>query len=294
MSFGELGRRLAVAAVGVPAVVLLLFLGGWYITVPLALLAALGAGELYGMAAARGVRACGAGGIAAAAALVRVGGACPAGAAMAPWAFALLSVLLLVSLAAALRLRGPGDAPLAASAVTVAGALYAGLPLAVVPLLHALPAGSGWGGETLSPWVGTFAVALPVAATWVGDAAAYFVGSAWGRRKLAPSISPGKSWIGSWGGLVGAGVAAAVWYLLARPVLPGFPLPLAGVLALGVLLGVAAQVGDLVESLLKREAGVKDSGTLFPGHGGVLDRLDALAFTLPLAYGLLALPGAVS
>lgn len=278
------------AALGVPAVVVLLYLGGWYISVPVAVLSALGAGELYGMAAERGVRPYRAAGMVAAGGLVVLGAAFPAFAAFAPWALFLVAALLLGCLAASLWLRPADRGPLGAVAVTVAGALYAGLPLAVVPLLHALPTSAGWGGTPGSAWMGTFAVALPVAATWVGDSAAYFVGSAWGRTKLAPSISPGKSRVGAWGGLAGAAAAAAAWHLLARSALPSFPLSLVGVVGLGVLLGAAAQVGDLVESLLKREAGVKDSGRLFPGHGGVLDRLDALVFTLPLAYALLTLP----
>lgn len=291
MSSGELVRRLAVAAVGVPAVIALLWLGGWWITVPVAGLGALGAGELYQMAAEKGIRPFRAAGMAATAGVILLGAAFPTFSSLAPWALGLLLALLLLSLAATLWLRSADERPLPSVAVTVAGPLYAGLPLVAIPLLHALPQGAGWGGEPPSRWMGTFAVALPVAATWVGDSAAYFVGSALGRKKLAPTISPGKSWAGSWGGLAGAGLAVAVWYLLARPVLPAFPLALPVAVALGVVLGMAAQVGDLVESLLKREAGVKDSGSLFPGHGGVLDRLDALVFTLPLGYLLLALPG---
>jgi len=289
MSSGELWRRLAVAGVGVPAVVALLWLGGWWITVPVAVLGALGAGELYTLAAAREVRAFRPLGMAATAGLILLGAAFPSFSSLAPWALGLLASLLLVSMAATLGLRAAGEGPLAAVGVTVLGALYVGLPLASVPLLHALPTHGEWTGVPASAWAGTFAVALPVAATWVGDAAAYFLGTAFGRRKLAPSISPGKSWVGSFGGLAGAGLAAAVWYLLASPVLPGMPLSLGTAVGMGVLLGVGAQVGDLVESLLKREAGVKDSGTLFPGHGGVLDRLDALAFTLPLGFACLVL-----
>jgi phosphatidate cytidylyltransferase len=124
-----------------------------------------------------------------------------------------------------------------------------------------------------------------LAATWLGDSTALFVGTAWGHGGLAPSISPKKSWVGVWGGLAGAGVAAAVWFVIAEARLPGLPVPgpLVAVLV-GVVLGIAAIVGDLVESLFKRDAGVKDSGSFFPGHGGVLDRLDALIFTLPAAY----------
>lgn len=290
MAAGDLGRRLAVSAVGVPVVILLLYMGGWWLALPLAVLAALGAGELYGMARAGGVQPFGSLGTVAAAGLVLLAGAFPTFPTLAPWALATLAGLFFLCLPAALTLRKAADGPLTATAVTVVGAFYAGLPLALVPLLHTLPAEGGWAGEPASPWMGTLAVALPVAVTWVGDASAYFVGSAFGRTKLAPTISPGKSWAGAWGGLVGAGAAAGLWYLVARGVLPGFPIPWAGVVMVGVALGMAAQVGDLVESLFKREAGIKDSGTLFPGHGGVLDRLDALVFTLPLAYAILAVP----
>lgn len=289
MKSGELGRRLAVSAVGVPAVIALLYLGGWFISVPVATLAALGARELFGMARARGVRPFGVPGMVTAGALVLLASAFPAWRVFSPWALAVVGVLFMGSLAATLWRRRADQSPLGGAAVTVGGALYAGLPMAVVPLLHELPRTAGWGGAPLSPWAGMFAVAFPVAATWVGDSAAYFVGSAFGRTKLAPSISPGKSWAGAMGGLAGAGAASALWYLLAAPFLPAFPLSLAAAVGAGVLLGVAAQMGDLVESLLKREAGVKDSGTLFPGHGGVLDRLDALTFSLPVGYVLLAL-----
>ncbi len=293
MTSGELGRRLAVAAVGVPAVVALLYMGGWFIAVPVAALAALGARELFGMARARGVRPFGPPGMVAAGVLVLLAALLPSWAAFSPWALGVVGVLLMGCLAATLWRRRADQAPLGGAAVTVGGALYAGLPMAVVPLLHDLPRTAGWGGEPLSPWAGMFAVAFPVAATWVGDSAAYFVGSAFGRTKLAPSISPGKSRAGAVGGLAGAGAATAVWYFLAMPFLPHFPLSLIASVGVGVLLGVAAQVGDLVESLLKREAGIKDSGSLFPGHGGVLDRLDALTFSLPVAYALLAVAEAL-
>ena len=127
---------------------------------------------------------------------------------------------------------------------------------------------------------------------WMADIAAYFGGRAFGRRKLASSISPGKSWEGVWSGLVGVFVLAAVWVALDRRY--GFDGPslytllldhlgIAGlVLALAVMSGFSV-VGDLIESLVKRAAGAKDSSRLLPGHGGVLDRVDALLPVLPLA-----------
>lgn len=134
---------------------------------------------------------------------------------------------------------------------------------------------------------------------WTADIAAYFAGHAWGGRfskgKLAPSISPGKSWEGVWGGMAGVLVLACAWIALERsgvlpaPSLYGHLQARGGwaLLVLGVLfLAAMSVVGDLVESLVKRSAGVKDSSGLLPGHGGVLDRVDALLPTLPLAMML--------
>lgn len=128
-----------------------------------------------------------------------------------------------------------------------------------------------------APWV---LLAL-MAVVWVADSAAYFAGHRWGRRKLAPSISPGKTWEG----VAGAAVGVAVYYALVWA--SGLNNLLNNHLIMSLLL-VAAMlplsiIGDLFESLVKRQAGVKDSGTLLPGHGGVLDRIDALTSTLPLA-----------
>jgi phosphatidate cytidylyltransferase len=116
---------------------------------------------------------------------------------------------------------------------------------------------------------------------WVADTAAYFVGRKWGRRKLAPSISPGKSWEGAWGGIAGALAYAIICGGLAGGV-AWIPL-----VAGAALLAVLSIVGDLFESAAKRQAGVKDSGTLLPGHGGILDRIDSATATLPLAALLL-------
>ncbi len=130
---------------------------------------------------------------------------------------------------------------------------------------------------------------------WMADVAAYFGGRRFGKRKLAPSISPGKSWEGVWSGLAGVFLLAGLWWLIDRrfgvdtPSLytrlqqglgwPGAALALASLSAFSVM-------GDLVESLVKRSAGAKDSSRLLPGHGGVLDRVDALLPVLPLALAL--------
>ncbi len=279
---------------GIPAVLALAYVGGWAFGAVVALMSALGARELYRLAGAHGVRPLRWLGMPGAAALVLAAVCCPGFAGYAPVALGILGAVALVSMVSVLFARSPRENPMAVVAVTLFGPVYAGLLLAGAPLLHALPARRGWGGVEASPWMGAVVLLLPLAATWAGDAAAYFAGSAWGKRKLAPGISPTKSWVGFWAELVVAALAGVAWVSLAQGVLPRMPLhsPAAGA-ALGAVLGLGAVAGDLVESAFKRGAGVKDSGALFPGHGGVLDRLDALTFTVPLAYVVLALVGIV-
>lgn len=126
-------------------------------------------------------------------------------------------------------------------------------------------------------WLEPLAVLLVLVLVWIADSAAYFVGRAWGRRKLAPTVSPGKTWEGVAGGLVGAVLYAIIIALFTDR---GAWLAL---VATAILLGMVSIVGDLFESAAKRQAGVKDSGSLLPGHGGILDRIDSATAALPLA-----------
>ncbi len=164
-----------------------------------------------------------------------------------------------------------------------------GWPLAAALLLAC------WVALVALRGISPLALFVAMSIVWVADIAAYFFGRAFGRRKLAPRISPGKSWEGAigglfavaLGGLLAAGAPALAQTLPAR--LVGAWTPAGAVLAL-VALAALSIVGDLHESLLKRQAGVKDSGTLLPGHGGVLDRVDALIPVMPAAvllHGLL-------
>jgi phosphatidate cytidylyltransferase len=118
--------------------------------------------------------------------------------------------------------------------------------------------------------------------SWAGDTAALYVGRAFGRHKLAPRVSPSKTWEGSIGSVVGAVIAAGVY---ARYLIPSAPLW--AVLAVAAAGNIAGQLGDLCESAFKRGAGVKDSGTTLPGHGGWLDRIDSSLFSIPVVYALL-------
>lgn len=132
---------------------------------------------------------------------------------------------------------------------------------------------------------GDHAVVYALLIVWLADSGAYFAGRRWGAAKLAPAVSPGKTWAGLWGGL-------AVCALLALAIATWQQLPLLPLLAVTLVAGVYSVVGDLTESLAKRFAGVKDSGSLIPGHGGVLDRFDSLLAAAPvLMLGAELLPG---
>jgi phosphatidate cytidylyltransferase len=130
-------------------------------------------------------------------------------------------------------------------------------------------------------------VLMPLAVTWLNDTGAYAAGRAFGRHKLYPAVSPGKTWEGFFGGAL-ASIGAA---FLVRALFLG-SLTTVDCLAIALPCSVLGPVGDLSESMLKRAYGVKDSGKLIPGHGGLLDRIDALLFNLPYIwlYATLALP----
>lgn len=154
--------------------------------------------------------------------------------------------------------------------VTLAGVVYVGFLLSHLLLLRGLGEGTGW--DQGLKWV-----SLAFFCTWAADTFAYFVGVAIGKRKLAPKISPGKSVEGVLGGSLGAVLVGYLWG------------PVAGIAAwqaagLGLIISLISVLGDLTESALKRHVGVKDSGTLLPGHGGVLDRFDSSLFVLPFVY----------
>ena len=156
--------------------------------------------------------------------------------------------------------RTPPDQSLA-----TLGAMTFGVPY------FSLPVASFYHLQRQDPWV----VFLLLAVVWVGDAAALYGGTLWGRRKLAPVVSPHKTWEGATAGFITGVLVAGIWSYLRLGKIS------ASVVALGAVVAVVAQLGDLVESLIKRGASVKDSGNLLPGHGGLLDRLDALLFAAP-------------
>ena len=127
-------------------------------------------------------------------------------------------------------------------------------------------------------------VLFAVSVTWMGDTFAYFFGTRFGTTKLLESVSPKKTRLGGVAGLVGSMLTAGgLGYFLLGDI-PGYGISWPLAMLFGIVIGVMGQIGDLAESVMKRDSGLKDSGAILPGHGGVLDRLDALYFTVPVAF----------
>lgn len=286
----ETATRTAVAAVGIPIAVAAMYLGGWVLAALLALCAVLAARELFRMAEQKPARPLHWVGLAGAAGLVALAAVDPTRGIDTPLLNAGLVVVIVSALTASIWQRGVAGEPLLSVAVTVFGAVYPALLMFALFLRH-LPERSGDLVSAPAAEVrlhGTAILLFPVVLTWLSDTFAYFAGRMWGKKKLIPRVSPGKTVAGAVGAIVGTPLAAVGYSIL----LQRFPTwQMGGVEALvfGILVSVAAQVGDLAESLLKRDVGVKDSGRLLPGHGGALDRFDSLFFTLPLGYAFFVL-----
>ena len=257
---GGTARRTLTALVGIPLFLVPLYLGEWVWTILLVIIALLGAGEWI--------------------ALTRRAGLVPAPAVVFPGTVLIYSsavfrpdllagavaLLAMTALLAQLRPAGRHQAP-ANAGVTALGPLYLSL-FAALDLLRRIPdSGLAW-------------TILVVISVWVADSAAYFGGRTFGRNLLAPVVSPKKTWEGAIsgeaGGIAGALVAALIFHL-----------PLGAAAAVGALSATVGLIGDLSKSAIKRAVGVKDSGTILPGHGGVIDRFDAMLFVAPVAYALL-------
>ena len=274
--------RIAFAVPAIAGTLLILSVGGWVLAAALAILGVLGTREVYDLARKQGIEPLEWIGFIAAA-------LCPLAtywvksyADWEPVVYAGAIWLIVAHLVAAAR--GPDHRPLTTLSVTVLGPLYASALLSFIiairhgPHVDAHPRGS------------VALAVLPLVITWVCDTCAMAGGALIGGPKLAPVLSPRKTWAGAVAGTAG-GVLAAIAYgplVLSRVALglPGWQLA-----AIGLVTALAAQAGDVAESLFKREVGVKDSSTLIPGHGGVLDRLDSLYFALPVAAGLLRILG---
>ncbi len=279
------GIRIASAAVLIPLVLLLVFLAPmWLFGLAVALVMLLALREYFGLARLSGLSVLEGPGYLFALALIASQALVPFGTALFLSAarlsrqshvrletgFSPVMVLLAFVVCAAawaFAFRVPLAQFLPALATTGFGLLWIGLPLSLLVSLR-----------TISPYVGPRLVFFLLAVIWLGDSAAFFTGRSLGRHKLSPSISPGKTVEGAVASLLASLLFAAVfarWH---------HAIPMSVLLVAALLTNVAGQFSDLVESALKRGAGVKDSGQLIPGHGGVLDRIDSLLLAIPVLW----------
>ncbi len=249
--------RLATAAIGMPLTIIFVLLGTPWLLYGVVAVIIVGIAEFYRMIERVGYRPIWEAGMAAGI-LFALEAAWPQ-----PWQSAVLPALLVYTVAIYLR-RGRPERVLANTALTLFGALYVGYLMSYALRLRAMEGGSA-------------SALLVIFSVWAADSAAFFVGAAAGRRKLLPRVSPNKSVEGAAGG-VAAGVLAGL-------ICGGaFHLPLLMAAVVGGVCAVASVLGDLWESAIKREVGVKDAGGLLPGHGGILDRFDGLLFAMVVGY----------
>lgn len=251
-------NRLVISVVLLPIVLGAVYLGGWWVFALVAIAAALSLHEYWLMARS----------LAPLAPAGYIGGALGlVGAELSGIDWMLGGILATFVLAFLLKaFSSARAAATAAVSATVMGALWVCGGLAFLILLREIPHN------------GRLALITVLLAVWAGDTLAYFGGRVFGRHKMAPTTSPGKTWEG-----FVFGTAATVFVAFIALYKQNF-LTIPQSIVLGVVLAVAAPIGDLFESLLKRDAGVKDSGSLLGGHGGMLDRLDAFLFAAPAAY----------
>ena len=273
----ELTRRIIFAVIAAPAAIAIVYFGDWALAILLSVLAGLAAWELFRIARAAGATPIDPAGIALAALIPIAVHAQRLG--VYTLSLTMLVALALLLFASTIWLRGPAGRPLSAVSITTFGVLYSSLFAYIYVLrYHDYAVGAG---------AGTILVLLPVLLTWATDVGAYAVGRSLGRRKLIPSVSPGKTVEGAVGGLAIAIVICLLYVKFFLMRYAQLAMTIQGAVLFAIVISVAAQTGDLAESLLKREAGVKDSSRIIPGHGGILDRFDSLLFVLPIAFLLL-------
>lgn len=259
----NLTRRVLTALIGAPLVVGAAFLGGWFWAVVVLVVALACQHEIYGLFEAAHVPTWQAAGLGLGA-LVVVRPIIPV-----LWPAIVLGVVVLVGWSA----LATSERPLHSVAATLMGVLY---PTAMLATLVDLQV---WFDPLVGPVSAFWLLVALLLLIWATDILAYFVGKNLGRHKLAPTISPNKTWEGAVGGALGA-VAVAAGLKMTVLVFVSW----GHILVLALICGVFSQLGDLAESRMKRAVGVKDSGTLLPGHGGFLDRFDAMILAAPVYF----------
>jgi phosphatidate cytidylyltransferase len=280
----EFAKRIAFSLVAIPIILWIVWTGGLPLALLLASAAALASWEFYKLAIGSGSEPLWGHGVVLSAAIPLAVHARFLGFWAPPVSLVMLIVLELLTVA--LWVRGANGKPLEVVGITLLGTFYTGGMLAFAYVLR-------YHRFAVEPLAGTLLVALPLLLTWGTDSGAMIFGRAFGVRQLMPTVSPKKTVVGAVAGAIVAMILAVLFVRFALQPYARLTMSLAFAAAFGLMVSAAGQVGDLVESMLKRQAGVKDSSLLIPGHGGALDRVDSLLFTLPVAfvlYGVMLVP----
>ena len=190
-----------------------------------------------------------------------------------------LCLIALIGLSLSLWSKNPN--PMMNFAVTISGLLYVTFSFSFVILLREFFASETQSNSHINSHTSALILLCTIFSIWICDSAAYFVGKSIGKNKLFPSVSPKKTWEGSIGGFAGA-ILSMIGFSYIPFLLSAFPITHS--IAIGVIVGIVGQIGDLAESKLKRDADVKDSSSLLPGHGGALDRFDSILFVIPTVF----------
>jgi phosphatidate cytidylyltransferase len=280
---GSLAQRLLSAALLLPLLIILVWWSIWSVAATVILATLAGLIELYGAFRQGGYQPRTLVGIGSALAITLAIGLQPM--IGADLLLPIVTLVIVVSLVVELAYpQQSGSLP--SWGLTIAGAFYIAWLLSHFILLRSLSAPALHDSifTPLGMQPGVAWIYYVCAITWLQDTSAYFVGRQFGRHKLAPILSPKKTWEGAAGGMIGAILTGVVcvWLL-------GLPITLLQGALLGIVGGIVGPLGDLSESLIKRQVGLKDAGTLIPGHGGILDRADSLLFTVPILYYLIRL-----
>lgn len=273
----ELVKRLAFSLVAIPVVIWLVYSGGLAFALFLSAVAALAAREFYKLAIGTGSEPLWGHGVAFSALIPLFVHARIIGWWAPPVSIVMLLILELLTVA--LWVRGSEGKPLEVVGITLLGAFYTGGMLGFGYVIR-------YHQYAVEPLAGTLLVVLPLLLTWGTDTGAMLFGTAFGKAKLMPRVSPKKTIVGAVAGAVVSIILAVFYVRFALQPYAKLGMPVASAVLFGLGVSVAGQIGDLVESMLKRQAGVKDSSNLIPGHGGALDRVDSLLFTLPVAFVL--------
>lgn len=265
-----LGTRILTAIIGIPIAIYVINYGQWLFAMAVTLLALVAWHEFFKMMQVKNINvqyAIGFAGI----------GLIMCCAWLGNMQEMLAVILLVIAASMAKTVVSHASFGINEAAFTILGALYISLPFSHLILLRFTDQYDFILTAFGELSIGAAYLWLAFIGTWASDTLAYFVGSMLGRNKLCPAVSPGKTYEGAAGGLIGSVVGVMAIGSIT-------PVPLTHLLVIGLLVGIVAPLGDLVESALKRFSGVKDSGNILPGHGGVLDRFDAIMFSVPIVY----------